>query len=82
MPWDLINDTDYSLNSVIIFVRCSTKITGNLHYMIIIGKNNDNSQYLLFDNAQQIYIVSSERLSYLMKIDTPTVPNYNAYRVG
>jgi hypothetical protein len=38
MPWNLIDGTDYQQYSVIILVKCSDSITGNLHYMTIIGR--------------------------------------------
>jgi|JI10StandDraft_1071094.scaffolds.fasta_scaffold1071228_1 hypothetical protein len=41
MPWDILVETDYENNCVIILVGTSHNIFGFLHYIVIIGKSMD-----------------------------------------
>lgn len=49
MPWDILAETDYESNCVIILVGTSHNIFGFLHYIVIIGKSIDAKQYIVID---------------------------------
>lgn len=67
---------------MIILIGTSNHIFGYLHYIVVIGRARDNTEYIVTDASERLYRVSREELELLMRIKTPTVDRFNAYKIG
>jgi hypothetical protein len=78
MPWNIIDSTNFQEKVVIVLVQFDLA----LHYILLIGADNEKKRYITTDQSEQLHWVSSNTLKNLMKITVPKVSNYCAYQVG
>lgn len=78
MPWNIIDGTNFQEEVVIVLVQFDLA----LHYILLIGTDNEKKWYITTDQSEQLHWISSSTLKSLMKINVPKVSNYCAYQVG
>ena len=81
MPWDVLN-TDYTERVTIVLTQTNTSWFGILHYIVVVAESDDGHSFIVTDTTQKLYKITDTQLSSLMRIYTPSVPDYNAYRIG
>ena len=67
--WDIIDETDYSKQCVIVVGHLGCGGLGDAHYFMIVGVNCDKSKYIITDQEDRYFEIEYDRLKLYLKMD-------------